>query len=353
VTTMADYDEWGGLGDDYATLAEGGNDPNGPDFYLDMFGTSRSQLDKDEVWRQMDDMKIDNEKLLKLADPALPVEPGTYDGDCVECGTKTTDAWFLWCKTDMTVDLEVRAVMPNDTYVLLCTDCHVELQKEIVEGPPKTTFQSGWEKWKAGNATPGAKLGGTTSTYKPKCDKPHFDKVLGPEGYGYLRLSSVRGGMYVDTDADYGLFFDRNWKRMSEGAVEFWNPKTGTDKTSIPDLSGDEDMSDWPEMAFIDWPDMAGPPEWVERYATWAHEQWKAGRNIQFGCYGAHGRTGTFLGMLLHKAGMIGADIISDTRALSCEGTIESGAQKAYLLKLNGQEVPKPPTTTTYTVTKK
>jgi protein-tyrosine phosphatase len=80
------------------------------------------------------------------------------------------------------------------------------------------------------------------------------------------------------------------------------------------------------------------------RYVDWAHDQWAAGKNIQFGCHGAHGRTGTFAALLFLRSGVAktGMEAIDMVRDFHCEEAIETVSQEnaiyAYAKKLYGDE---------------
>ena len=183
---------------------------------------------------------------------------------------------------------------------------------------------------------------GTLPALPKKCDSPHFTKIAGPtKKFGYLRLASERGGAKYDDDADYALMFSSGWERASEPYVKLLNLSNGK-RADVPDLAG-EDRSSWPSIAFIDWPDMGGPPKYMYAYVDWVYDQWKSGKNVQFGCFGSHGRTGTFLALMYIRAGMetTGKAAIDRVHKEHCVDAVESTAQTAaiekYAEKLHGK----------------
>ena len=103
-------------------------------------------------------------------------------------------------------------------------------------------------------------------------------------------------------------------------------------KPEVPDLSSD-DRSKWPSLAYIWWGDYKAPNPDIVLYAQWAAKEWMAGKNIQFGCFGAHGRTGTFLAMLLVETGLEpdGESAIKWVRDNYCFDAIEGKAQMDFL----------------------
>lgn len=171
-----------------------------------------------------------------------------------------------------------------------------------------------------------------TKPYVPKCTKQHFDRLdfeTLPD-FGYLRPASERGGKMIDLEANYALFFSIGWSHIDEPSVKLL--ATGPKKNPIP-LFAEVDKSKWPPSAWLDWPDMKAPPKFIEKYIQWAFDEWKAGKSIQFGCFGGHGRTGTFLGALLLLADMVhtGQEAIEWVHDHYCKDAIESHGQELFL----------------------
>jgi hypothetical protein len=167
----------------------------------------------------------------------------------------------------------------------------------------------------------------------PKCSKRHFDTITGPDGYGELRPSSSRGGMEMDNASDYAIFFDKVWREMKLPMVESWKPG----HKDAPPAFEEEDTSEWPGTLFIDWPDWGSPPPVVFKYAKWVHSEWEKGKTIQFGCIGGHGRTGTFLAMVLLAGGFSNGDPADVTKWVHenyCKDAIESLGQKKAIVQM-------------------
>lgn len=248
--------------------------------------------------------------------PALMVDADYYS-QCDLCQYEHALVWYMW---DV-ADIKTSGPPPPGQYVITCPPCHMDLLEEFDKMQPS-----------AATAPPGSKPPThVTTAWSKKCNDPHFTRLPGPKGFGYLRLSSERGGLYVDTKADYGLFFSVGWERLAEPDVKVWTPGK---KPAVPMLL-QEDIEDWPSCAFVYWQDMGAPNIGVMRYLDWAYDQWSNGKNIQFGCFGAHGRTGTFAALLYLKAGLAkdGEDAMRIIRAEHCVDAIESKAQENFILQ--------------------
>ena len=261
--------------------------------------------------------------------------------ECEMCTQETTVGnWFVW-DVDALDPPYIDPAQPDQTLIIICSDCQRDEMTGVNVAPEDELNQSGWEwlqelyekKGATVNIHSGTGAPKSVSKFPPKCNEPHWSQIAGPNGdYGYLRLASERGGKYIDTQADYLLGFSNGWADIKEPTVDLWTP--GDRPNTIP-VFGDQDLSKWPPSAFIHWPDMGPPPANVLDYAKWAHAEWKAGKNIQFGCFGAHGRTGTFLGLLLILADMArtGEEAKLMVRTLHCKDAIESISQEKALVE--------------------
>lgn len=259
---------------------------------------------------------------------------------CDLCGTKGdgTIDFHLWDTVDVPSAWEDAWNHGDATVLALCKECDAEeiakvkslddeLSGSTASNTPRTpTFDSnGWTDSK-GNFHPyGAK---TQSVWAEKCKKSHYDRVNGPDGFGYLRPTSERGGKAIDLDADYALFFSSGWKDLAEPDISIHNFGS---RPTIPDLGG-EDRSNWPPFALLYWRDMGPPNPDIVRYAQWAAAEWKSGKNLQFGCFGGHGRTGTFLALLMVEAGVADGDTaIEWVRKNYCDAAIETKGQEDFI----------------------
>ncbi len=94
----------------------------------------------------------------------------------------------------------------------------------------------------------------------------------------------------------------------------------------------------WPFM-WVEWPDRGIiPVEVAERLVTFIRDQLKAGKVIDVGCAGAHGRTGTLLAMLLiDEEGLSPLQAIKQVRKRHCQKAIESEAQVKALFGYGGK----------------
>lgn len=246
-------------------------------------------------------------------------------GECDLCPNSGKGTYYLWDSLDVPFVVEVGGWVgdPQDT-LLLCALC----DKEELEKCEPTSKDGKYTSLPQGSYTGHGAPWQNFATTK-KCLDPHFFKVTGPEGYGYLRLASERGGKNIDPDCDYALFFSTGWKRdIMDPDVEIYTPGN---KPAVPDL-GQHDRSNWPSMAFVYWADYKAPNPDVVRYAKWTAEQWRSGKSIQFGCMGGHGRTGTFIAMVLVEAlGKTGQEGFDWVREKYCADAIEGKAQEDFV----------------------
>ena len=292
-----------------------------------------------------------------IATPRVSLKMADWDGVCDICGEDQLDLpeviaveldnWFLWATDDM-----YPKWAGNETWMVLCVDCNIKevstgLEKDkaptvdaappAAKGAPNTYISGKGYYDQDGVFKPYSYAGNAALKALPKaCLEAHFTelkpKAIGlPKTYGYLRLSSERGGLYIDTDVDYGLFFSAGWEHVEGKSVTMLD--VGSVRPNDIPVFGEDDRSDWPPMAVIEWPDMKAPPERCVKYAVWAHEQWKSGKSIQFGCYGAHGRTGTFLGALFVLAGLAktGQEAQDLVHKHHCKDAIETAVQRDWL----------------------
>lgn len=169
------------------------------------------------------------------------------------------------------------------------------------------------------------------------CPAGHFFRIHWPENprYGALVLSSSSGtdGKQLAKDGDFGLFFDTyGWTSVLEKTlVEIY---TANDGRTIPDLSNDGEP--WPPFpsAIIQWHDGSGPPPIIDKYALFAIEQIKAGKVVQVGCFGGHGRAGTFAAMVIAGIdGLSGRAATLWLRKTYCTQAVETKAQENGIAK--------------------
>ena len=273
---------------------------------------------------------------------------------CDLCGTKmqhitdvSTCKWHIW----NTEDMVPKWVGPGE-WLVLCNECNTEEAANEELAAAEWAWENYIEEDAAYEAQKAVDLGTPTSAlskskttvgkggyfgskgvwqqYTPKCVTPHFNQLSGPDGYGYLRLASERGGLYIDVDVDYALFFSSGWKRLAEDAVTLVS--VGDRPNTIP-VFEDMDKSTWPPIALLDWPDMKAPPKFIEKYIQWTFDEWKSGKSIQFGCFGGHGRTGTFLAALMLLSGEVRTSKEAEEWAHDkyCKDAIETQAQLYFL----------------------
>ncbi len=106
-------------------------------------------------------------------------------------------------------------------------------------------------------------------------------------------------------DPDYGLYLDARWRPP------------------------------W-DHGHIDWPDFGVPAntEAVINALKTVLERARSGQDIEIGCLGGHGRTGTALACLAILAGHPASDAVAWVRSSYCPKAIETPAQEAFVAAL-------------------
>lgn len=104
-----------------------------------------------------------------------------------------------------------------------------------------------------------------------------------------------------DRQPDHGLYFDSRWD---------------------PPWSHDH----------LDWPDFGVPQEQeILRALRALHDRARHGQNVEIGCIGGHGRTGTAVACLAVLAGQENAESVGWVRASYCPQAVETTAQEAFV----------------------
>ena len=96
------------------------------------------------------------------------------------------------------------------------------------------------------------------------------------------------------------------------------------------------------EAIFISWPDMGEiGNETFRRLIGRVGREIKEGREVEIGCVGAHGRTGTLLAGLLHRVEKLPpGEAIKEVRRRYCDRAVESAKQENMIYRLAGEPVP-------------
>jgi len=176
-----------------------------------------------------------------------------------------------------------------------------------------------------GTGKKGKKSTATTYTYGPFCPVHHHRVPFKFSGFE-VYLSASRD-FYTEAQAkpaDISLYFDTAW-------IGKWDVVWGTERPPwMPKLAVQLYQIYWPDMGVMD----------IQRLLPllkWTGEQIVAGKRIEIGCMGGHGRTGTFLACLMVVFGWDGKEAIKEVRRQYCDSAIETPAQE----KLIAEEMPK------------
>lgn len=102
-----------------------------------------------------------------------------------------------------------------------------------------------------------------------------------------------------------------------------------------------------PPVLRIDWPDYS-TPDMSERHWQELYDDIIASgvRRVYVSCQGGHGRTGTFLAIMCHYAGVLPAakkeDPVLFIRRIYCNKAVESGSQLDYFEEITGRKTTAP-----------
>jgi protein-tyrosine phosphatase len=134
----------------------------------------------------------------------------------------------------------------------------------------------------------------------------HRSVVNLPDGTRVTAVSFDAVDPYArDRQPDYGLYLDRRWQ---------------------PPWAHDH----------LDWPDFGVPadPALVLVALRSVLDRARAGEQVEVGCVGGHGRTGTALACLAVLAGHPATDAVAWVRASYCQKAVETAAQEAFITGL-------------------
>jgi protein-tyrosine phosphatase len=138
------------------------------------------------------------------------------------------------------------------------------------------------------------------------------------EVHRHRRVVSLPGGTKItavsfdavdpyarDRQPDYGLYLDYRWQPP------------------------------WPHD-HLDWPDFGVPsdPASVLTALRSVLDRARIGEQVEVGCLGGHGRTGTALACLAVLTGHPAADAVAWVRANYCPEAVETAGQEAFIIRL-------------------
>jgi hypothetical protein len=134
----------------------------------------------------------------------------------------------------------------------------------------------------------------------------HHDVLVLPDGARIKAASYYALDPYArDREPDYGLYLDRRWQPP------------------------------WPHD-HLDWPDFGLPDNPAQLLTALGSvlDRARGGKQVEIGCLGGHGRTGTALACLAILTGQRPADAIAWVRAHYCPEAVETTAQEEFITGL-------------------
>lgn len=133
----------------------------------------------------------------------------------------------------------------------------------------------------------------------------HRDVVTVPDGTKVMAVSFDATSPYDrDRQPDYGLYLDYRWQPP-------WV----------------HDHLDWPDFG------VPGDPSSLRIALRSVLDRARAGEQVEVGCIGGHGRTGTALACLAVLAGHPAADAVAWVRAGYCPKAVENAGQEAFVAR--------------------
>lgn len=133
----------------------------------------------------------------------------------------------------------------------------------------------------------------------------HREAVALPDGTEITAVSFDPRDPYARTrEPDYGLYLDHRWQPP------------------------------WSHHQF-DWPDFGVPDDLSPVLAAFRSvlERARGGQQVEVGCLGGHGRTGTALACLAVLVGQDPAEAVAWVRANYCPNAIETRAQEEFVTR--------------------
>jgi protein-tyrosine phosphatase len=131
----------------------------------------------------------------------------------------------------------------------------------------------------------------------------HRSPVVLPDGTQVTAVSFDPADPYSRArDPDYGLYFDSRWQPP------------------------------W-DHGYVDWPDFGVPANGgaVVESLKAVLERARSGQDIEVGCIGGHGRTGTALACLAVLAGHPASGAVAWVRSSYCAKAVETPEQEAFI----------------------
>jgi hypothetical protein len=240
-----------------------------------------------------------------------------YTEVCDDCGQPTKPNEKKLCTPCWKI--ETSAVRDDEPANEKCRDC----------GTPTKKWESNlcnecWNKApKKGASTV------TTGTTKGWKSCTHWRKPVtmpdGKEVYASARRDAGVGEA-MSPVCDISVYLDDGWLGRIPGVM-------ATPGCTVPVSPIDVGLKH--DFIVFPWPDYSVPDmeDWLP-VALWLMEQLDAGKRIEFGCYGGHGRTGTAIGTLMVLQGCQPGPVAKRLRDHYCASAIESESQMQFLVAM-------------------
>ena len=159
--------------------------------------------------------------------------------------------------------------------------------------------------------------------FLPRCNHSMDPFKLNEDMTIYLsgRGTTVKKDSVVPTA---GCYMDSGWMKGT-----FWMTPNQTGEYIdglFPDTSVD--------TLYLNWRDMGVIPVYDFSVAiVWCVTRMMEGENLEIGCYGSHGRTGTLLAGVLVYLGATAEEAIKEVRTKHCDRAIETKGQEELIAK--------------------
>lgn len=252
---------------------------------------------------------------------------------CEECGVTAVEVNNAkhFAPTPSRVLRELKMLLAGETYGCSCSGgskfliCNTHAVQRYATKAPWTYWNPEAQKLSTVTSTQGNVFddwgyGGTT-TFVGKC-RHYGQEVVFPDGTK-IWASSSHHRTGTDEHPDFGIYMYDGWPNTVLSYKVNWRDY------GLPYL----------------------PDSHVLAAADHGLQMAREGKIVEIGCMGGHGRTGTFMAIMLLRAGFDGTadEAIKWVHTNYCKEAIEGGDQEWYIAKirawLNGEPIPKKPCT--------
>jgi len=176
---------------------------------------------------------------------------------------------------------------------------------------------------------------------KKETTKPTNTRIILPKNCTHIKqpvtvgkhIIYCSGLSYIKTIQkpypDLGIYFSQSWNEINPTATAINVPKFSQEHSLYPNIQ-------------VDWTDGADFETYtLTKLISVTTHYLNKGKKVEIGCFGGHGRTGTFLACLIGKVeGLKGEDAIDRVHKIYCREAIETLKQRNMIKLYLGHNLP-------------